>query len=180
MLEIVLTLEATVDHMKLEEEEGQGEGSAPPSNTPAISSQPQIQQQQQVSQPLTSSRKHSDLPPLPSELTDSPISASPPSRTDTESGVGPIKRRHSRGRSVTSKAEMMSRPNSAKASYNPPQAKDHVPNRPTSPIAVSYITSSTAESFSNHSGLLITTDSGIGPFISLQTLTSILRYIGPS
>ena len=64
---------------------------------------------------------------------------------------GVIKRRHSRGRSVTSKAEMMSRPNSAKASYNntppplavPPvsslassstQAKEH---RPTSPIAVS-------------------------------------------
>lgn len=147
MLEIVLTLEATVDHMKLEEEgEGQGEELVPPSNTLAISSPAQSQvsqqqqQQQQPNQPL--SRKHSDLSPLPSEMTDGPIPSSPPhTDSDSSSQGGPVRRKHSRGRSVTSKAEMMSRPNSAKASYNPPQqqgSKDHaVPsNRPTSPIQV--------------------------------------------
>jgi hypothetical protein len=144
-----------VDHMKLGEDgEGQRVELAMPSNT--VISSPQVaqlplpqQQQQQHNQP---SRKHSDLPPLPSELTDGPPapSTSAPSQAESEPAPlgGPVRRRHSRGRSVTSKAEMMARPNSAKANFNTPQqdgSKDNSskeramppPNRPTSPIHVS-------------------------------------------
>ena len=153
MLEIVLTLEATVDHMKLDEEgEGQGEELSPPTNALAISSPApatQQPQQQQLQQQQQLSRKHSDLPPLSSELTDGPAPVSSTSSPRTEDSdasssvlAGPVRRRHSRGRSVTSKAEMMGRPNSAKASYTPPQpqqgggsSKEPL-NRPTSPIQV--------------------------------------------
>ncbi len=54
---------------------------------------------------------------------DAPYSASPTPPVDTGAGavsgggppVGVVKGRHSRGRSMTNKAEMMSRPSSAKA-----------------------------------------------------------------
>ena len=52
----------------------------------------------------------------------------------------PYKRKHSRGRSVTSKSEMMSRPNSAKMGmdFNPQEGKDVLAtsNKPTSPPRV--------------------------------------------
>lgn len=89
------------------------------------------------------------LSPFPTgEMTDGAAPLSPPLPSDSESGTlgGVVKRRHSRGRSVTSKAEMMSRPNSAKArvDYNsqPTGPREHalaggVANRATSPPTVS-------------------------------------------
>lgn len=76
--------------------------------------------------PLPSST--GDLPDAPSPLPLSPLSP-PPS---AESGAG-VRRRHTRVRSVTSRAEMMSRPSSARARVEVQQPQDH----PSSPLPTS-------------------------------------------
>lgn len=153
MLEIVLTLETAVGHMEMEEEDGpdgiQLSNTFSGSLTTPSSSQPS-----QSQQPLPP-RKHSDLPSkscvsemlvevgkcqncVLGEKVDGPMNESPlpPAEVGLIGSGETVKRRHSRGKSVTSKAEMMSRPSSARAKMEvTTQSKEH--RRPMSPPAVS-------------------------------------------
>ena len=82
VLEIVLTLETAVEHMKVEDEEGGGKEAEPAQQSLPLGVGGVVQQKQQQQQVVPSSssqqvnptqslpaglRKHSDLPPLPSE-----------------------------------------------------------------------------------------------------------------